>query len=85
MIQLERYGNGDKSDGDGYVQQLDDLRMFAADNAVSYLSDSRSFGTASARPLLTITAVPEPGTLSLALIGLALFVWRRQPMRTTRT
>ena len=36
------------------------FRMFAADTAVSYLSDSRSFGTASARPLLTITAVPEP-------------------------
>jgi hypothetical protein len=48
------------------------LRMFAADTAVSYLSDSRSFGTASARPLLTITAVPEPGALGLAVAGLSL-------------
>ena len=42
------------------------LRMFAADSTVSYLSDSRSFGTASARPLLSITVVPEPGTLAFA-------------------
>src|SRR5262245_59209715 len=50
------------------------LRMFAADSAVSYLSDSRSFGTVSARPLLTLTAVPEPGTFGFGLLGLALFV-----------
>ena len=42
------------------------LRMFAADGAVSYLSDSRSFSTTAARPLLTITAVPEPGLAALA-------------------
>ena len=50
--------------------------MFAADNSVSYLSDSRNFGTASARPLLTITAVPEPGTLPLALMGLTMVARR---------
>jgi len=61
------------------------LRMFAADNTVSYLSDSRSFGTASARPLLTLTAVPEPGTLSLGLIGLSLFANRRLRSRTTQS
>jgi len=46
------------------------LRMFAVDTAVSYLSDSRSFGTGSARPLLTITAVPEPASVALLLLGL---------------
>jgi len=60
------------------------LRMFAADNSVSYLSDSRSFGTVSARPLLTITAVPEPGTLSLGLLCLSFFACRRQTLRNTR-
>lgn len=48
------------------------FRMFAADTAVSYLSDSRSFGTASARPLLTITAVPEPTSVAIALAGLCI-------------
>ena len=45
------------------------LRMFAADNAVSYLFDSRNFSTVASRPLLTLTAVPEPG--SAALVGMA--------------
>ena len=49
------------------------LRLFAADSSVSYLSDSRSFGTVSARPLLSITAVPEPGALSLGALGLCLW------------
>lgn len=48
------------------------LRMFAADSSVSYLSDSRSFGTVSARPLLTITAVPEPTMVSVGLLCLML-------------
>lgn len=46
------------------------FRLFAADSTVSYLSDSRSFGTASARPLLSIVAVPEPGALCLLATGL---------------
>jgi len=45
------------------------LRMFAADNGVSYLFDSRNFSTVASRPLLTLTAVPEPG--SGALVGMA--------------
>jgi hypothetical protein len=53
------------------------LRMFAADTAVSYLADSRSFTTASARPLLTITAIPEPGAFTLGLTGLCPFVLLR--------
>lgn len=60
------------------------LRMFAADSGVSFLSDSRSFGTASARPLLTITAVPEPATSSLAILGLAFVVSVRQKRHAAR-
>ena len=45
------------------------FRLFAADSAVSYLADSRNFGTGSARPLLSIVAVPEPGALSAAAVG----------------
>jgi len=52
------------------------LRMFAADSTVSGLFDSRSFNTASARPSLTITAVPEPSPLTLSLLGLCLLFLR---------
>jgi len=57
------------------------LRMFAADAIVSYLTDSRSFGTASARPLLTITAVPEPATICFLLLGFSAFAFRRPGAR----
>jgi hypothetical protein len=53
------------------------LRMFAADSYVSYLFDSRTFGTASARPLLTITAVPEPSVLAISGLCLSVVVVRR--------
>jgi hypothetical protein len=59
------------------------LRMFAADNTVSYLSESRSFGTASARPLLTITAVPEPGAAALASLFICGLFFRRRSKRAT--
>jgi len=52
------------------------FRMFAADATVSGVFDSRSFGTASARPLLTITAVPEPASLVLASLGLSILACR---------
>ena len=58
------------------------LRMFAADSVVSYVLDSRNFGTASARPLLTITAVPEPGSFTLGLLGLALMAHFRSATRS---
>jgi hypothetical protein len=52
------------------------FRMFATDTTTSGVFDSRSFGTASARPLLTITAVPEPGSIALALMGLCFLTHR---------
>jgi hypothetical protein len=50
------------------------IRLLAADTTVSYLFDSKSFGTASSRPLLTITAIPEPGPLALGLMGMCFFM-----------
>jgi PEP-CTERM motif len=54
------------------------LRMLAADSAVSGVFNSRSFGTVTSRPLLTIVAVPEPSSLVLCTIGLALLCTRRR-------
>jgi hypothetical protein len=53
------------------------LRMDAADSAVSYLFDSRSFGTTSARPVLTVNAIPEPGAIGLLAVAFSLAAWRR--------
>jgi len=58
------------------------LRIFAADSAVSYLSDSRTFGTASSRPLLTISAVPEPGAFALGLLSLGVAAGCRSAFRS---
>jgi hypothetical protein len=53
------------------------LRLASADNSVSYLFNSRTFNTASARPILTVNAVPEPGTFVLALGGFAVLAgWK---------
>ena len=59
------------------------LRLSAADTTVSYFFDSRSFGTAADRPLLSITAAPEPGTVSLLVLGGLLYTIRErtQPRR----
>jgi len=53
------------------------LRLFAADSSVSYLFNSREFGTAANRPLLTIDAVPEPSTIVFGGLGVMLFAARR--------
>lgn len=53
------------------------LDMFAADNNINYLFNSRNFGTAADRPLLTITAVPEPGVAALCLSALGLLATGR--------
>ena len=57
------------------------LRMFAADSTVSFLSDSRSIPTTSFRPLLTISAVPEPGVLGLSIAAFSLIAALRFPRR----
>jgi hypothetical protein len=63
-------------DADILLGNLASLRLYAADNQISYLFSSRSMPSAS-QPQLIVTAVPEPA--SLALIGLIgiLFAWQR--------
>jgi hypothetical protein len=61
---------------DVFVGNTVSFRMFAADSAVSGVFDSRSFGTASARPLLTITAVPEPTSIALGVMALCFLTHR---------
>ena len=46
------------------------MRMLAASATVSGVFNSRNFGTPAYRPLLSLTAVPEPVTLSLLAVGL---------------
>jgi hypothetical protein len=58
------------------------LRVFAADSTASYLFNSRSFGTIANRPLLTVTAVPEPVLASLVTIGALLYAVRRTRSHT---
>jgi len=67
---------------DATAGDLVSFRLFAADTAVSYLFDSRSFGTSSARPLLSIVAVPEPGALSLLGTAAVLLVGGKCRRRT---
>jgi hypothetical protein len=47
------------------------LRLLGADSAVSYVSNSRNFGVATARPqlILNATTVPEPAVLSLLVLA----------------
>jgi hypothetical protein len=51
------------------------LRLFAADNNVSYLFSSRAATSASSQPQLVIMAVPEPGSFTLFGLGLGMFLW----------
>ena len=63
------------------VQNGSDASLYvsAADSAVSYLFNSTNFGTASARPVLVVNAVPEPGVTTVCggALGLLAFVYAR--------
>jgi hypothetical protein len=65
-------------DADATAGNLVSFHLFAADSSVSYLFDSRSFNTASARPLLTVVAVPEPTTLAVLVLGAPLLIATRR-------
>jgi len=52
------------------------MRLFAADSSVSYLFNSRNFGTVTSRPELSITVVPEP-IAAVALSMVCVFGRRR--------
>ncbi len=51
--------------------------LVPADTSVSYLFFSRQFTVAADWPLLSITAIPEPGAPALAALG-ALLLWARR-------
>jgi hypothetical protein len=53
------------------------LRLSAADGSVSYLFNSRNFGTASARPVLTVTVVPEPMAAGILVVGFLMMAAQR--------
>ncbi len=54
------------------------LRLFAADNQISYLFNARTAQPASSGPQLIITAVPEPGVLALIGVASTLVIARRR-------
>jgi hypothetical protein len=72
-------------DADATAGNLVSFRLFAADSAVSYLSDSRTFGTTGFRPLLTVVAVPEPASLALGLAALSVVAGRKVLTRPSRS
>ena len=54
------------------------LRLYGADNVVSYLFSSRANASSANRPTLIVSAIPEPGSLALSATGLVMFaIWRR--------
>jgi hypothetical protein len=54
------------------------FRFYAADDQVGYLFNARSF--AANRPVISVTAVPEPAAAALLGGGLAVLVMRRRRM-----
>ena len=62
---------------DATAGQLVSLLAQPADTGVSAVTSSRSVGTASLRPVLTVTAVPEPCSGALALSALLILAARR--------
>jgi len=51
--------------------------LSAADSGVSMLVNSRSGGSSSSHPELIINVIPEPGSLTLVLLGLIMIVGTR--------
>ncbi len=55
------------------------LLLSPADSSVGYYFNSRTFGTVGNRPILTVTAVPEPSSLLLLVAGAAFVIrWHRR-------
>jgi hypothetical protein len=54
------------------------LQLSAADAGVSYVFNSRNFTNPSARPLLSVTAVPEPAGAAVLMLATLSLVTRRQ-------
>jgi hypothetical protein len=57
------------------------LRLSAADSNVSFLFNSSNFGAASARPVLTVAAVPEPAAAGILAAGVLVIAARRSRRR----
>ena len=58
------------------------LRLFANDSSVAAVFNSRNFSIVGSRPLLTVVAVPEPGTIALATLGVILAsIWKLHARR----
>ena len=61
------------------------LRLFAADNSVSYLFSSRAASPDTDQPQLIVEVVPEPPTWTLAGVAwAAVTAWRWASRRTTK-
>lgn len=62
----------------GHIQSGSELslRLFSADDELSYLFSSRS-GNGASPPALTISAIPEPDVVSLGAAALALLLFSR--------
>jgi hypothetical protein len=65
--------NGELMSGDNIT-----LRLFAADNSVSYLFSSRAAGSQAAQPELIISAIPEPGVSALLALGMAVLLLQKK-------
>jgi hypothetical protein len=57
------------------------LRLFAEDSSLSYLFNSRTGGSGTSHPELIIAVVPEPGTIALSAMGLAIVACCRRSRR----